>query len=178
MDIGPPDYDDPKEPYAFYGLAAYFAQCFEQSLILLIVAGEIIHKRSVPDLPALDALFEKLSKRTLGQLIETVSKVISVERILADAMVDALEKRNYLVHHFFFLNAEKWFKDDARRAMIDELRDLANVFRAADVVAKAIYEPLWKKLGLSQEKMDNALVEMGVSTDAIHPPIRIGIIDC
>jgi hypothetical protein len=33
--IHEPEYDDPKEPYAFFGLAAYYAQCFEQILIHL-----------------------------------------------------------------------------------------------------------------------------------------------
>ncbi|MBV9827866.1 MAG: hypothetical protein JO001_19725 [Alphaproteobacteria bacterium] len=165
MDIGEPDYDDPKEPYALYGLAAYFAQCFEQSLILLIVAGEIIRQRNVPDLAALDELFAKLSKRTLGQLINTVSQVMPIDDVLADAMVEALKKRNYLVHHFFFVNAEKWFNGESRRMMIDELRGLVNLFKSADVVAKSIYSPLCTKLGISEDVINKTIVSLGIPSE-------------
>ena len=55
------------------------------------------------------------------------------------------------MHHFFKRNADKWFSDSKRRAMLIELRTLAQDFEDGDRILVSIYEPLWHKLGLTQE---------------------------
>jgi hypothetical protein len=60
-----------------------------------------------------DDFQQKLSKRTLGQLIRELKKKITVEHNAEILLQDALDKRNYLTHHFFkehsydFGNAER-----------------------------------------------------------------------
>ena len=76
--IDEPDHDDPKEPYAFFGLAAYYVQCFEQ-------IQEVIHK---------------LDRKTMSTLIQQASKLTKVDDNLAAHFSDLLAKRNYLMHHF------------------------------------------------------------------------------
>jgi hypothetical protein len=76
--IPEPDYEDPKEPYALYGLAAYFVQCFEQSLILLLIALKVTGAKGVKG-TTYDETLATLDKETMGTLIKHIKKVAKVE---------------------------------------------------------------------------------------------------
>lgn len=163
-----PDYDDPKEPYAFFGLAAYFAQCFDQSLVLLLVAEDFLNHRTPRNRGALDELFSKLDRKTMGQLIKQARKRIRIDKSIEEMLNEVLDKRNYLMHRFFLVNAEKFFQDETRRQMIDELRDLSATFRAGDEVLKMIYMPLWRQLGLSDAALEKECAKMGMPPEVIE----------
>jgi hypothetical protein len=157
--IHEPDYDDPKEPYAFFGLASYWVQCFEQSLILLIVALKVVSPTPITE-TSFDEIFEKLDRNTLGLLIKQISKLTDVDDNLTVLFSELLPKRNYLMHHFFERNADKWFSDVGRRAMLDELRALAQAFQDGDRILVKIYDPLWHKLGVTEEVVRRELVKL------------------
>jgi hypothetical protein len=151
--IHEPEYDDPKEPYAFFGLAAYYVQCFEQSLILLIVALEVIHPTPIKK-SSFDEVFARLDRKTMGQLLKHASQLTKIDTGLANRFSDLLDDRNYLMHHFFEENAAKWFSKSGRCSMLDELRNLAKKFQDGDRILTGIYEPLWHKLGVTKEIAD------------------------
>ena len=157
--IHEPDYDDPKEPYAFFGLAAYYAQCFEQSLILLTVALRVASVTPISE-ASFDGIFDKLDRKTMGSLIEQVSKLTRIDNTLAIQFSELLAKRNYLMHHFFEKNAAKFFSDEGRRAMLDELRSLAQLFQDGEGILVGIYEPLWHKLGLTEEVLQREMEKL------------------
>jgi hypothetical protein len=154
------DYDDPKEPYAFFGLASYWVQCFEQSLILLIVALKVVSPTPITE-TSFEEVFEKLDRNTLGGLIRQISRLTDVDdNNLTTLFSELLPKRNYLMHQFFDRNADKWFSDVGRQAMIDELRALAQAFQDGDRILKKIYEPLWHKLGVTEEVVRRELEKL------------------
>src|SRR4051812_39178479 len=105
--IHQPDYSDPKEPYSFFGLAAYYAQCFEQSLILLLVSDTLLNDELRMKFGSMDELFWSMDKNTMGMSINRILKRLSVEPEIATMLKDVLEKRNYLMHHFFPENIDK-----------------------------------------------------------------------
>jgi hypothetical protein len=150
-----PEYDDPKEPYAFFGLAAFWAQCFEQSLILLITASKILHRTKTKE-KTVDEIFVNLDKKTLGNLIRELSEFVNFE-VDRGSLTALLSKRNYLMHHFWSENSDKCMADVSRRGVIDELRDLAQAFQDGDRELVNIYEPLWTKLGISEEIVQREL---------------------
>ncbi len=157
--IDEPDYDDQKEPYALFGLAAYYAQCFEQSLILLIVALKVISPTPFTE-ASFEEVFDKLDQKAMGGLIQQVSKLTKVDDSLAARLSDLLTKRNYLMHHFFERNADKWFSDARRRAMLDELRALAQAFQDGNHILEELYQPLWHKLGVTEEVVRRELEKL------------------
>jgi hypothetical protein len=66
-----------KEVYAFFGLAAYWAQVLERGVINLAVGLEI-GKSSNVTRQLVDELFARFDVRTLGRLLRAVQDDISV----------------------------------------------------------------------------------------------------
>lgn len=168
VDIHEPEYDDPKEPYAFFGLAAYYAQCFEKSFVLLITTAEAIQASGVIQKKrlSLDEMFSKFDRETLGRLIQHASKLTKFDPDLAQNFLDLLQKRNYLMHHFFYKNSFHMITYVGRRKILDELRLLAQAFQKADRALRKIYEPLWRRIGMTDEMMQKAYDELLLYPDA------------
>lgn len=157
--IHEPDYDDPKEPYAFFGLAAYYAQCFEQSIILLILALNALNAHKMKD-TSYDGLLARLDKQTLGQLIRELNTKAKITPQFLAQMDGLLKQRNYLMHHYFERNSTKLMSERGRREMLDELRQIAQAFQDGDHALVRTYEPLWHKLGMTDEVMQRELERM------------------
>jgi hypothetical protein len=159
VDVLVPKYEDPKEPYAFFGLAAYYVQCFEQSLILIIVALKATN-RIILTTAEMEHAFERLDKQTLGILIKQLRDVMVIDDKFSETLAYLLEKRNYIMHHFFERNSEKWYGDASRRAMIDELRDLAQAFQDGDHMIVDLFKPLWARLGVTEESIQREMQKL------------------
>ena len=159
IDVLHPDYDDPKEPYAFFGLAAYWAQCFEQSMILLIASTNALLHNPI-EAKNFDEVFSSLDKKTLGTLIRQLSGIAKIESGMEFQINSVLQKRNYLMHRFFSENSMMWFNSSTRRKMIDELRDLAQAFQDGDHMLTSIYNPLWERLGIDEATVRRELENM------------------
>ena len=158
--IPDPNYDDPKEVYAFYGLAAYTTQLFEQSIILLIVGLEATHPTRTLRGKTFDETFAMLDEKTLGILLREVKKLADVETSTAAYFNDLLAKRNYFVHHFFRDHAENLLTAVGKQAMIDELRVLASEFYEGDQLLTHMYTQLWEKLGFDQSTVEQEIKEL------------------
>jgi|HubBroStandDraft_1064217.scaffolds.fasta_scaffold43834_4 hypothetical protein len=167
--IHEPEYDDPKEVYAFFGLAAFYAQCFEQSMILLLLAVNLRRPKALQS-KGRDELLKWFDKKSLGALITELKKVANVEVTLQKRLEDLLEKRNFLMHHFFPKNSMKTATDQGRRDVLDELRSLAQTFQDGDHLLVSIYEPLWEKMGMTQEMIEHGLRQIMAGEELTPPP--------
>ena len=72
--IPDPDYDDPKELYAFYGLSAYSAQLLEQGIINLLVGLKILGIQT-PTHGDVTNLFDESNTKTMGNLLTAVRRI-------------------------------------------------------------------------------------------------------
>lgn len=147
--IPEPDHDDPKEVYAFYGLAMYTAQLLEYSMLNLS-AGLFMTKAPVITRQVFDAAFMDLDRKTLGELLKAARGLMSIPTDIDVVLVDALEKRNYLVHHFFRTHAEIFPHEQGRRQMLTELQSLTSAFQRADELATPLYTAVWKHFGVDE----------------------------
>lgn len=157
--IPEPDYEDPKEPYAFYGLAAYYAQCLEQSIIILLIALRASGEKGTKG-ATYDEALASLDKEAMGTLIKLLKKVVKVDPALEECMNELLQKRNYLAHHFFERNSLKLLSELGRRAVLDDLRQIAQAFRDGDRILVGFYEPLFAKFGIGREEIERELDKM------------------
>jgi hypothetical protein len=148
-DIPDPDYDDPKEVYAFYGLAMYAAQLLEHSLLNL-AAGLYLKKKPVVTKQIFDATFQDLDRKTLGQLLVATRSLTRVSEAVDAALQKALRRRNYLTHQFFRAHAAAFTHEKGRRLMLDELGALIVEFKQADAMVTPIYIELWKQYGVDE----------------------------
>jgi hypothetical protein len=151
--IPEPDYDDPKELYAFFGLAAYCIQLLEQGLLNLLV-GLQLSGNQTPVWADAGMLYDEGDRKTLGQLLKAVHEIVPFEATLDGHVQEALRKRNYLTHHFFVEHDEDLLSHRRRREMIDELRESIRFFKMIDSQVDALWHAIWGKYGFTQDRIE------------------------
>ena len=151
-----PDYDDPKEVYAFFGLAMYNANLIEASLINLAV---VLHLEKVNAITQeiFDAKFITMESKTLGQLLKATRTLISVPENTEELLNLTLSKRNHLAHNFFREHAETILHPKGRRQIIDELHSMIELFINVDELITPIYLSLWDKYGVTESFIEQTL---------------------
>lgn len=156
LEIPEPDFDDPKEVYAFFGLAMYKANLLEASLINLAVVLNL-DKVKVITQDIFKATFGEMEAKTLGQLLKATRKLVSLPAELEPVLDEALTKRNFLAHHFFRVNAEEFIHESGKRKMIKELSSMIMQFQHADELLTPVYMSLWIKYGVTEEFIEAEL---------------------
>ncbi len=139
-----------KEVYAQFGLVMYQVQCFERTLAILLVTAY------APDLQEItrsqyEELLGKYFQRTLGTLINQLREFITISRQLETSLSRALQKRNWLVHRYFWERAITFMKEDGREQMIKELREIGQFFEDMDLKLTTIVEEWGRKQGITEE---------------------------
>lgn len=156
LPVPDPDFDDPKEVYAFYGLAGYAAQVLEQGLVTWVVALRMAGEQRLTTI-MVERLFDEFEERTFGQLLRIVRERVQVSSDFEGLLEKALQRRNFLVHKFFSTHSADFLSDAGRRVMIKELRDAVALFEQADKAAESIYFPLLSRLGVSEAIMEQQM---------------------
>jgi hypothetical protein len=122
---------DPKEVFAFFGLAAYHAQVLEQELLLFASMLRLSKSARVTQ-AAVEALFDRLDAKTFGGLLAEARRMTTVPGDLEADLAEALRCRNLLVHRFFADHAAELLSGAGPLEMIEELRGFAVAFQAVD----------------------------------------------
>lgn len=156
-----PDIDDGehiKEVYAHAGLALYHAQCLETELINMLTMFKVSGLENVTR-GDLDDLFENHRKKTLGGLLTLARKQVTFDSSAEATFEEALDNRNFLIHHFFFQNVRELATKDGRAKMLVDLQRLTQSFDAADNLASEITETLRQKLGVTDQRIKEAIAK-------------------
>jgi hypothetical protein len=161
VDGGVPEAEgnDPKEVFAFFGLAAYCAQVLEQELILFASTLELSRRTGVVR-SDVEALLETLDSRTLGRLISEARRLTKIPRDLDMSLDEALRLRNLLAHRFFERHSEDFISNAGRADMIRELRTSALAFKKVDKAVTALRGPLSRALGITEAQSRAEMDEM------------------
>ena len=148
-----------KESFAFFGLAAYYAQVLEEAALNLAV---------VLRLPEVDlisqelflALYDSLGRRTFGQLLKVAKSDLSLSDEDAEFLGTALDLRNMLIHRYFRERAEDFMSEVGRQEMKNELQTILSEFKKADEILTSLYLPLWEKYGITEELFQSEFAQM------------------
>ena len=154
-------WEENREVFARFGLAAYHAQCLEYELIGLLLLLKRVNM-AVIDLEALLSTEQSLSKRTLGQLIYQLKSKISLDSTYEEMLTTALEKRNYLMHHFFHQHAYNIPVKSGQDLMIDELDEISYSLDNCDKMMQIITAMFAKVCGISDDAVQAVLEQHGV----------------
>jgi len=110
------------EVFRDFGFAAVTAQMLESALITILLAAEHAGKVAFNKKKDIESeLF--LSQKTLGALICELKKS-GLDEDNAVMLKDALEARNFLMHHFFTWHPEDFATPEGRGRMLVELQQL------------------------------------------------------
>lgn len=142
-----------REIFAYYGLTMYHIQCLERTLSML---GSTVYNPDADHITRsqYDAILEDNFKKTLGQLISTIKKSIDLPEDFEKKLTDALKKRNFLAHNYFWERAMKLSHTRGQEEMLAELTQLSTYFEDMD-----------RELDLVLRKWGNA---KGVTDDTIY----------
>ena len=155
-----------KEVYARFGLALYGAQVLEHGLVNALLMMDLIptrrhEARSEEEWgKQVDAFVDRHFEETMGRLLKKLARVTETPRDLGSLLREALEKRNWLAHHFFRVRAWEFTNERGREAMIHELDEAHALFRRADQRLTDIVNPVRKAHGITDELLARTYDEM------------------
>ena len=136
------DKQDPRrEVFACFGEAAYYAQLFETQVENLILLVALARDKNISR-EKLEKIDIGLSRKSLGTLIAELKKHLELSPEFEELMRTYQEKRNYLMHDYFFQNSGKLALASGCDAMAVELQTLASLFNEAVLIAQDMAEKL------------------------------------
>jgi hypothetical protein len=145
-----------RETFARYGLAMYHAQCVEKSLAILVSC--VFNKeflKSTPD--QREEIQEGVFSKTIGHLLSRLKKQISIPPHLGRMLIDAMKKRNWLAHDYFWERAGQILTPNGRDKMIDELTNLIDFFSKVDEHLMKTCDSWCKKVGIQAKTIDEGI---------------------
>ena len=92
----------------------------------------------------------KITRSNIGLLLTEIKKRYRVRPELEKSFSELREKRNYLIHHYFFENAFKMVDDEGRKAIANELKALFIEFKRADELTDILVAQIRKDVGWSE----------------------------
>src|SRR5689334_3727192 len=125
------------EVFRWFGAAAHNAQLFEADLLSVRLVAAAIDGQAVTE-------EELRSLEAQGGFSETVE----------NDWAKALDRRNYLIHRFFWANAVKLYQADGCDALIRELRELVTLFALCQETAREVAAQLITSLGVDRAEWD------------------------
>lgn len=147
-----PEYDDPKELYAFFGLAFYKANVLEHGVMNLAVAlmAEGNLGITVDDV---NHLYESFETKTFGQVVRVAKDRYQFSDEFSLDLDKALAYRNHLARGFFREHDIDHMGESGRRTMIDKHAHIAKV----DKVMDEYWMAAWAKYGISKEWIEKEI---------------------
>lgn len=165
MDLDP-ESEQIKEVYARFGLAVFMSQCLEHqlanSLLMLdLIPNNRAKAKSIQQWEeTFDTFIESQFQKTLGKLIRSLQAVAPVQPELEGLLIKALERRNFLAHHYFRERAMEFMTNDGRVSMLSELEDAKDLFSKADRALIEVTKPVAIKYGINKELIEQCFQEM------------------
>ena len=139
--------------FACFGSAAQHGWLFEVALEEFLLTYNKLCKKSL-DLNDLEAIEKKLSKQTMGRLLAEFRKHVTIDDHTVEQCMDsALQKRNFLIHHFFRKRQEKFRTEKGRMELLAELVAIERELKHATDLTNGMRVAVSRKLGLNNDSM-------------------------
>lgn len=154
-----PEEEQCRDVYTNFGVAVYFAQCFEKTLCNLLLFHRDVDQGDIT-LENVDEEERLIHKKTLGMLLQELKKKVTFNDSETNDLDTALEKRNFLLHHYFWERTVQTLSSNGRVQMLAELDELRSLFQRADLFAKTLVAAVRNAAGISQEMVAQELDQM------------------
>ena len=146
------DSEQIKDVFAHFGLAIFQAQALERQLAITLATkygpGPTRISRE-----EFDSILEGLFSRTLGRLVNEMRKLANLSDDEVDQLQEALKKRNWLAHSYFWERAVDFLSESGRNVMIGELQEAACSFETLDELFKTRTLEWGESVGLTQQDL-------------------------
>lgn len=122
------------EVYKAFGKTAEKAQVLEleasNAILSFIALFLLTDETTKEEKVELKKLSEKNDKKTLGNLLKQIKKIVEFDPQAETHINNALQKRNYLIHDFYKKHNFAIHSDNGREQM---LKDLYEIFKSLEI---------------------------------------------
>jgi hypothetical protein len=148
LESSEPTSDDVKEVYTRFGLAYYHAEVLYRGLCNLYCVSQALPTGPVTR-HRVEEHLRTASEMTLGQLLPRLQTILPPP--LLERLAGALERRNFIAHHFWYERIHLVATLTGIEAMLAELAQDTELFQEIDREVEKIIEPLHAQVGLTPE---------------------------
>ena len=149
-----PDYELRRDLFARFGLAYYHSECLHRELCIAFACSELPPPALITQ-PRVEELMSRAFSLTLGEVIGELEGVLPDE--LRKNALTALERRNFLAHHFWFDRVHLMFNVRNTRQLITELDDDIQLFDELDACVSEYSRSILAGLGVTAEMQADSL---------------------
>lgn len=153
-----------KEVYARFGLAYYHSECLHRelgntySILTFRESSHLTTQRAEEKMAYAYSL-------TLGKIVDELRELLPDD--LYKKLDFAVDKRNFLAHHFWYERIYKIHTKDGVLSMIDELTELTDLFSDLDEEVQAYFSERWEGFGITSDLLKDTLDKMIASGDSV-----------
>jgi hypothetical protein len=159
-----------REVYARFGLAYYESECLHRSLCIAFAwAG--LPPRALTTQPRVEERLAQAFSLTLGDVVGRLQSVLP-EELLTEVQA-AVDKRNFLAHHFWFERAHLMFSEETVRKLVGELQEYCDAFDRLDKQVGAWLTLKRRELGFTDEMLLASLDEFWLARTINFPASRL-----
>jgi len=166
-DSGPSD-EGIKEVYARFGLAYYHGEVLHRGLCNFYCLSQLPSSGPVTG-PRVEEHLQTAFDSTLGQLLERLKPLLPPT--LQPKFRLALERRNFIAHHFWYERVHLMTSLSGIEAMVEELSRDTELFSELDKEVEKLTEPFHGRMNITPELFNRALAET-LSGEACEPLIQ------
>jgi hypothetical protein len=155
-----------KEVYARFGLVVYYGQVLEHGLVNAMVILQLLpHRQAVAYdrerwSAAVDGFMDRHFRTTLGRMMKAFREGSDVPPDLEGLLGRALEKRNWLAHHYFRVRADEFLTHAGRLRMLEELEAVRQLIEDADRALDSFVKPVRERYGITDEWIERELLRL------------------
>ena len=134
------------------GFAVWQTQILEAAVGVYLV---LVHKAAMAVARSeVEAMFTKVGKSTLGQLLREIQSTNNAPQHLIDQLDSFVQKRNWLVHHSRHESHSDMYSASRRSRLIARIAAIADEALALMKLFQAATETHLETLGMTKEQID------------------------
>jgi hypothetical protein len=146
--------DDVKEIYARFGLAYYHAEVLHRGLCNLYALSRIPEEGGITG-PRLEEHLTEAYSSTLGRIVTLIVPLLPDD--LVPKLQLAVDRRNFLAHHFWFERIRLTTTSEGAAQLVEELSTYSETFQALDAEIEHCTELYLLRTGITDETFVQAL---------------------
>ncbi len=167
-----PDDELIRDLFAKFGRAYYHSECLHRELCIALACSELPPPALFTH-PRVEELLSRAFSLTLGEVIVKLEGVLPHD-VWKNALA-AVDRRNFLAHHFWFERVHLMFNIETTRQLIAELDDDTQFFDKLDSRVSEYSKSVWERLGVTAEMQAESLSRVIAGEDDDPLPDKLAI---
>ena len=170
-EITPEEQESFKRFYIALGMAVHMAQLVEKELALVLLLPTHRDKKRRPTAQEITKSKEEVDRLTFGQLLRRLKTVATISAEFEQRLDEGLQKRNFLIHHFFDFYGADFCIPSVREKMTAELEAILGLLHPLYQKFSELSYESFHAWGLSDEQIQKKIQQLEADFEMRHKSI-------